>query len=696
MSQQIYSWKGSPFLRLLLPFIAGITINYYYALPFFLLVVLLATTVGTVAGFSFLSLKTGFSHRWVNGIMINLLLLCSGGLLLHRQDISREENWIGNQYNGNAKLLVSLVEPLSEKPKTYKAEATIIGMIRNDSLLAARGNIILYLRKETHKPSLDYGSVICFDKTLQNVRGTGNPGAFDYREYCLMHDISHQVFLAPGEYSMLNNWHGNAFTRWIFESRDALLSILRKNITEPRERGIAEALLIGYRDELDKDLVQSYSNTGVVHIIAISGLHLGMIYAALLFILRPFDKKRKLRWIKPVIIIVVLWLFSLMAGAAPSVLRAAVMFSFICIGDLFNKQSNIINSLAASAFCLLCYNPFYLWDVGFQLSYAAVLSIILFMNPLRKWFCFPNIFLSKLWDMCAVTVSAQVLTFPFIIYHFHQFPAFFLLSNMVVVPLSSFILFAEIVLCIVAPISTLASLIGRFVTISTCWMNNFIEWMDHFRFSVIDAIHISLFQFFVLLAFIGFFSYWLISKEKKTLFTSCCCMIIFLLARNISLYHSSMQQKLIIYNIPGSSAMDIINGRVVCFYGDEKIIENPSLFNFNIKPSRILHQVSVVGERVCSGHNTAVYKAGDHFVLQPGDNDFPVIPRKKLSIRVLLLSSNTKSPLERLSAIFDIGEVVIDGSNSRRQAEQWKNDCARLSLGCHSVITDGAFTLDCR
>ena len=153
--------------------------------------------------------------------------------------------------------------------------------------------------------------------------------------------------------------------------------------------GLAEALLIGYKDDLDKTLVQSYSNTGVVHVIAISGLHLGLIYWLLLMLFKPLQK-RKLKWLRPVFILTGLWLFSLLAGAQPSVLRSAVMFTCIVLGDSFARKSSIYNTLALSALLLLCINPYWLWDVGFQLSYAAVLSIVIFMQPIYNWFYIKN------------------------------------------------------------------------------------------------------------------------------------------------------------------------------------------------------------------------------------------------------------------------------------------------------------------
>ena len=181
---------------------------------------------------------------------------------------------------------------------------------------------------------------------------------------------------------------------------------MRTNIKGDKELGLAEALLIGYKDDLDKTLVQSYSNTGVVHIIAISGLHLGLIYWLLNLLLKPLSKRKKWRWLRPIIAVSCLWFFSLLAGGISfhSSIRSHV-YLYCCRQIVFARKTSIYNTLAVSAFFLLCYNPYWLWDVGFQLSYSAVLSIIIFMQPIYNLFYIKNKFLDFIWKLNAVTLG---------------------------------------------------------------------------------------------------------------------------------------------------------------------------------------------------------------------------------------------------------------------------------------------------
>ena len=179
--------------------------------------------------------------------------------------------------------------------------------------------MLLYFRKDSIRPALKYGSQIIFNKPLQPIQNSGNPAAFNYNRYCLFQNITGQAFLSISNYYILASEKKNVLQSFLFTVRDWALQTIRKNIHSPNESGIAEALLIGYRNDLDKDLVQAYSNTGVVHIIAISGLHIAMIYAGMVGFFSLFKSRKVKKWIEPIIVLIVIWLFTLIAGAAPSV-----------------------------------------------------------------------------------------------------------------------------------------------------------------------------------------------------------------------------------------------------------------------------------------------------------------------------------------------------------------------------------------
>ncbi|HEV7781609.1 MAG TPA: ComEC/Rec2 family competence protein, partial [Chitinophagaceae bacterium] len=475
-----YFWKKTPFLKLLLALIAGILVQWHYPSGPKTGWLILAAGLVVLPVLFFIPLFKRYRFAFLNGIIVSILFFALGVLLAWQKDIRNQKDWLGKLYTASDGLLVTLEEPPVEKTRSVKANASVCFLLRNGKSFPVKGRIIIYFSKDVNGQGgtltqLSYGSQIIFKKPVQEIKNAGNPGGFDYKQYALFQGITHQVYLKPGEFEVPDHKKQNGLTRFLFASKEKLLGILRENIKGHKELGLAEALLIGYKQDLDQSLVQSYTNTGVVHIIAISGLHLGLIYWLMALLLRPLQKRKSTRWIRAVIIITVLWIFSLLAGAQPSILRSALMFTCIVLGESLSKKTSIYNTMAVSAFILLCINPYWLWDVGFQLSYAAVLSIIIFMQPIYNLFYSKNKLLDLIWKLNAVTLAAQVLTVPLSIYHFHQFPNFFILTNFLAVPLSSIILLGEIFLCVISFIPVVSILVGKILSWLIALMNTYIE-----------------------------------------------------------------------------------------------------------------------------------------------------------------------------------------------------------------------------
>jgi competence protein ComEC len=381
-------WKTAPLTRLLFPLIAGIMLQWYLGFNVVFVLICIASFCVAFLLMNFLPTTALYYLRKFRGLIFYVLVAATGMLLTWQRDGRHQPRWYGNFYSDSACLLVKINEPLLEKLNSLKAEAEVIAVFNGNEKYSATGNVLLYFSKDSLAPSLQYGQLILVKKPLEPIKNSGNPGAFDYRRYAAFQQFYHQLFLKPGDWQATNDKHPNLFRAFLYGARAYVLDVLKRNIkNDDQQLGIAEALLIGYKEDLDKDLVQAYSNAGVVHIIAISGLHLGLIFFVLSWTFNRFPLLRKSRHIKVILLIACLWLFSLLTGGSASVLRSAVMFTVVIIGKYYFKQASVYNSLAASAFILLCYNPYYLWDVGFQLSYFAVIGIIALqlLEKFGKW-----------------------------------------------------------------------------------------------------------------------------------------------------------------------------------------------------------------------------------------------------------------------------------------------------------------------
>ncbi|NDE10071.1 MAG: ComEC family competence protein, partial [Chitinophagia bacterium] len=332
----IYSvpiWRKAPFIRLLLPLVLGILLQWYLSFPVYRSLIALLCFGIAYCIFLFFPLVLRYKLRALQAIVINLVLICLGLLITWQKDIRNSNAWMGRYYQQQDYLVIRIDESLQQKEKSWKVNGQVEKIIQKDSSINCKGKLLLYFSKDSISSQLKYGDRILVNKKLQEIKNSGNPGAFNYQQYAAMQLIFHQLYLKPNDWVKLEVGNVNQFKQFIINARTKILSILRKNLPPKKdELGIAEALLIGYTSDLDRDLVKAYSNTGVVHITAISGMHLGLIYILLgwIFCRMPGIKKSKI--LQLVLMLTSLWLFAILTGAAASVIRSAVMFTFIAIG----------------------------------------------------------------------------------------------------------------------------------------------------------------------------------------------------------------------------------------------------------------------------------------------------------------------------------------------------------------------------
>jgi competence protein ComEC len=687
-SPQMHFWKKIPVFRFILPFSTGILLQWYLQFPNSYSIIFFIFSLAAILLYNLFSIKSKFRFAQLNGFLIHLLLVSLGALLVWQKDIRNSKEWYGKHANNKAAFIAILQEPPVLKPNSYKALASVKFLIYKDSISHVHGNLIIYFKKEQIDNQLSSGTEIMIFKKLEPIKNAANPGGFDYERFSLFKNITHQVFLNTSDFRIIKTNSHDYFKEKIVTLRHFIIKNLRKYIHGEKERGLAEALLVGYKDDLDKNLVQAYSNTGVVHLIAISGLHVGLIYSILLFLTKKL-KRSKLNLLRIIIILCSLWIFAFLAGAQPSVLRSALMFSLLASAQVLGKRSYAFNSLAFSAFILLCLNPFLLWDVGFQLSYAAVFSIMLFFRPIYNLLPTQNKILNYLWAIIAVTLAAQILTSPISMYHFHQFPLLFLPTNFIAVPLVSVILIGEVILTAIFFIEPLANLLGLLLSKLIYALNTHIERMNDVFFAVWDGIQLSVIQSVLLLVFAAGSGFWLIERKKRLLFLSMGSLMAFFILRTASFYTAIQQQKLIVYNVPKYQAIDIIEGRHLVFAGDDVLIDDNFLRNFHIKPSRILHRVSKpplhIREKSFNVKGKNIVIADTSLWLEKNS--------EKKNVDLLVLSKNPKVYINNLHQVFNIKQIVADASTPAWKVKLWKKDSDSLQIPFHDVSEKGAFVM---
>ncbi|MEO6406334.1 MAG: ComEC/Rec2 family competence protein [Ferruginibacter sp.] len=645
--------------------------------------------------FRFLPLRAKYRLRFARTVMLHFVIISIALLLTWQKDFRNNKNWYGYYLTDTSNLVIQIDEPIAEKKSSYKTTATVLFVLNNKKYIAVTGKLLLYFSKDSNFVAPLYGDRILINNKLQQIKNSGNPGAFNYERYAAFQGYFQQAYLKNTGWLFISHRNGNILYDFIFKTKEKVINILRNYVKGKDELGIAEALLIGYKEDLDIDLVQAYSNTGVVHIIAISGMHLALIYFLLLWTFNHIPWLRRKEIIKAILTIAFLWLFSLLTGAAASVLRSAVMFSFLSLGKLFFRSASIYNTLAVSAFVLLVYNPYLLWDVGFQLSYLAVIGIVALQKPLFRLWYIPNKIARKLWELLSISIAAQLATFPLCLYYFHQFPNLFFITNLFAVPLSTALVYIELLLIVFYFIHPVALLIGKLLSATIWLMNYLIRFFNSFSFSVWDNIYTSVFATCLFYFMLLFMALWLVQKKRSMLrymMLSILMLTIFYVSAN---WFSSRQKKLVIYNVPRHTAIDLVYGNKYYFIGDSVLKEDGLLRNFHLKPSRTLQQATELFiDTTIIRHKKYLWQfLNKKIMIIDSAASFETL-NSKLKVDILLLSHNSKTKITNLVTAIQPSIIVFDASNSLWKIENWKKECEQLALRFHSVPEQGAFILD--
>ena len=550
--------KQLPFVKLLLPFIAGISS------------VILQTDLGAytlipltvfVSAFVFLNLKSKslLSNRMANAC-VYLIFFAFGGWLTHvTNPRNHEYNLEKTGLDGIFK--IRIVEIPEVKVKTTKIQARVIYKIQENSKMVPANELALfYFDKiiEVPKP----GDELLVKCSFKPIPEPENPYQFNYKRFLKWQGIYYQTFIRNPN-NIKNTGINNAtfFQKLSYSGTRYLKNLFQENIHDSTALGVTEALIFGYKEDLPKDLVESYSRTGTLHVLAVSGLHVAIVFLMLAKFLWFLDKWRRGVWLKTAIVIICIWGYCILTGMSPSIIRAGVMISLVLLGKALNRQAHIFNTVAVSAFLILLINPFWLINVGFQLSFAAVIGIVYLQQYLLPLWTPPNKFLNAVWNILIISMCAQIATFPLSLYYFNQFPNYFLLSNLIIIPLTSLVIYTGIGMVVVSKIPLLLFLFSWLTENLVKLTNHMVVTIENLPLSFIDGIKLNLFQLILLYICIGNLIYCFNKTEKKGF---AFFLIGLSLLVGISSYDNWKLKKenhMIIFNIPNQNAILLSDGR---------------------------------------------------------------------------------------------------------------------------------------
>ncbi len=679
--------------RLLLPLVAGIGVEK--AGQEWLQWVVLISLILLLAILAFWQ-RPGrrFSRRWWFGLALNAWIFLLGVLLAHFHDERRHPHYPAAQAGAETLLLgrVAGLEPAGSKLRLL---VSIRAAGAEGKLRKARGKVLAYLDINAASRELQPGDVLLLNAELLPAPGPLNPKAFDYRRYLHYQNIHYQAFVDEGGWTLLE--HRPGLANRARKLRRACLQVLERHLPTGNEYAVASALILGYKAELSEETRNAYAHTGAMHVLAVSGLHVGIIQLLISFLLGLV----RLPWrywpvVRLGLLLACIWGFALLTGASPSVLRAATLFSFLSVGQALKRHTNIYNTLAASAFLLLCIDPYLLFNVGFQLSYLAVLGIVYF-QPLfyRQWYI-ENRAGDYLWKLLAVSLAAQLGTLPLSLYYFHQFPLYFWLSGLVVVPAAALILSSGLALFALHLVPVLSMAAGKLLYGATWMVNALIFLIRELPGGLLEGFWIGWEA--ALLLYLCILCVVLARETRNFKWVSgalACLLAVAALnaGRAVQVHH---QRALAVYHIPRGTAIEVFEGRsarLLCSDGlPDKQLEYAALNHRWYRRATLDARQEMSGSAQGRGwqYRQGALQYGPYRLLVVRDRGI-LQAKERLSVDVALLCDGVDLNVAELREQINFRLLLIDGSNPPWKAGKWREEARALGVACHYTGEEGAW-----
>lgn len=700
-------FRQAPFIRFFLPFLIGIFVGIrkYIDLPEITSIAIICIFSVLLALVAYKKIDFPYRYRWVYGIFLNILLFVFGfNINTLKTEITDIDHFSGYLTRKN-QALVRLIEAPVEKEKTIKAVVKVLHL-KNKNWIVTKGKAIIYIAKDSISKQLHYGDELLVNTSFSEIKQPQNPDEFDYKQYLYYHQITHQAYVSAQTWTKINSNKGFQLVGLSYQLRDYLLKILQHHQINGDEFAVAGALLLGYEDQLDQEIINAYSSSGALHVLSVSGMHVAIVYIVFSWLLGFLDKIKYGVMMKAIVLLLFLWFYALLTGFSASVLRSAAMFSFVVIANAFNRKTNIYNTLAISAFVLLLINPFYIMDVGFQLSYLAVIGIVFVYPKIDAWLFFKNKIAYAIWKIVAISLAAQIATFPLSLYYFHQFPTYFLFSNLIVVPVSTFILYGGILLFFVDKIVWLGTILGQALWAITWFLNSSVKFIEKLPYAIIEGISIESFETILIYLVIVFVILYFLNKRIKYVQLFLCCTIVLCAWQLIEKHIFSRQNQLVVYNIPKTSAYDFISAQKNYLVADSVFLANPQKIKFHIQHhwwklgvnQNYYHELenkpdSILFNKLKAEKN--IIQLRDKIVLLPTNELLEKNSMQNIQADYIIISKNINMNKNNFIYSEKPVLVVLDSSIPSFQLKKWKDHLAeKKNVSLYSVSENGAFVVN--
>jgi competence protein ComEC len=671
-----------PLTKISFCFVAGILLAHYWLPSFGLLVcfsvVFFLLFIGSYFLVSKRKIETYFFgiSTWVLSFLIGI-----ASVFIHNNRFEKD-NYSNKIKDFEKQHQIELV--LREKLKTSNQNYRFIAVVKKIDYKICTGKLLLNINKDSLNHSFFIGKNLKVSSNLIRNKTPKNPGQFNYSKYLENKSIFAQVYASGNEIKT-----GSEIDKdiWYYSDkiRQRIITNLEKNNFSKSELAVTIALLLGQQQDITQDVLQDYQLAGAVHILSVSGLHVGFILLFINLLLQRLPKTKLNLYLKLFITIFSLWGFAIIAGLSPSVVRSAAMFSIVAIGMFLNRKTNIFHTLLVSMLLILFFQPSFLFDVGFQLSYLA-LFFILWLQPLLSNIWLPKSKIVKyFWDILTVSFAAQIGAFPLSIYYFHQFPGLFFITNLIVIPFLILVMGWGVFVMLWAFFGSVPIAFTQILEALIRFMNWIIHWVASFENFIIKDISINYNMLLCSYLFIVAAIVWFKKPNFHKLFFALASLFVFQICYFGSIWKNEQNKELIVFNSKRNTIITAKNGSELTVFANDSILKKASS-NSLLKSYRVENFCDISKKEILG--NVLFFNQKKLLILDE------TAAYANCNPDVLVIRNSPKINLERLLLDLKPKVIVADASNFKTYVKRWQATCEELKIPFHATAEKGFYRLD--
>lgn len=670
-----------PLARISIFFLAGILFfTFYKPLPIYIFGSL-ALCICFLTILCFLNKKRNETKLLFGTItLLTAFLIGTYTAIIHKENYNQKH--YANQIKDYEKPHLAVLI-INEKIKNSTKNTRYIAKIKTLDGQESFGKTILNIKKPNQMEAIAIGTKISVFGTIYKNKNPFNPNQFDYGKYLEKQEIYAQIYTCGSQIEI-----GKTIkTVWSEFSnfRTKIILNLEHSHFKKDELNVLVALLLGQQQDISPEILKDYQYAGAVHILSVSGLHVGFVLMFVAFLLKPISNTKKGAILKLILILICLWIFGIIAGLSASVMRSVAMFSIVAIGNHLRRTTNIFHTLLVSILLILLFRPSFLFDIGFQLSYLA-LFFILWLQPLFSSFWQPkNKIISYFWDIVTVSFAAQIGAMPLSFYYFHQFPGLFFITNIVVLPLLGIIMIFGLLAVIIACFSQVPMIIEKPLEILITILNDSIHWVATFEDFIIKNIsftHEMLWSSYLVIV-LGML--WFEKQTFKRLAATLSSVLLLQTFNLLEKVKAESSAELIVYNAKKETLITERKNNWVTVYSNDSILQSLDKNSFiqsylvgnfcNLKDEKTLKNVLYFkAKKILIIDSTELYIAH----CQP---DF------------ILLTHSPKLNLERVVSFYKPKQIIMDGSNKKSYIRLWEATCRKEKIPFHNTNEKGFYKI---